>query len=178
MEIATIMTMRDGLLRVSEARDLRWKDVSWSDDGSGTVCIRHAKGDQKGEGAVQWFSPRTMRTLEAIGPKDAQEMDRVFGTKYRRDDIRTYPQGSYCRGARRRLLRSLAEGRDDIRHGRGGRVFDRDHTCGALEGSGDAGALYKVSRNGPRSCGAVVRRKTAGDAKRQAVAPASRGSVS
>ena len=83
IEIATVLAMRDGLLRVSEARDLRWKDVSWSDDGSGTVCIRHAKGDQKGEGAVQWLSPRTMRALEAIKPKDAQETDRVFGTKYR-----------------------------------------------------------------------------------------------
>ena len=84
MEIATVITMRDGLLRVSEARDLRWKDVTWSDDGSGTVYIRHAKGDQKGEGAVQWLSPRTMRALEAIRPKDAQETDRVFGVKYRR----------------------------------------------------------------------------------------------
>ena len=83
IEIATVLAMRDGLLRVSEARDLRWKDVSWSDDGSGTVCIRHAKGDQKGEGAVQWLSPRTMRALEAIKPKDAQETDRVFGTKHR-----------------------------------------------------------------------------------------------
>ena len=56
MEIAIVMTMRDGLLRVSEARELLWKDVTWSDDGSGTVYIRHAKGDQKGEGAVQWLS--------------------------------------------------------------------------------------------------------------------------
>ena len=84
IEIASVLSMRDGLLRVSEARDLRWKDVSWSDDGSGTAHIRYAKGDQKGEGAVQWLSPRTMRALEAIRPKDAQETDRVFGTKYRR----------------------------------------------------------------------------------------------
>ena len=81
MEIATVMTMRDGLLRVSEASNLRWADVTWSEDESGTVYIRYAKGDQKGEGAVQWLSPRTMRALEAIRPKDAQETDRVFGTK-------------------------------------------------------------------------------------------------
>lgn len=81
IEIATVLAMRDGLLRVSEARDLCWKDVTWSDDGSGTVCIRHAKGDQKGEGAVQWLSPRTMRALEVIKPKNAQETDRVFGAK-------------------------------------------------------------------------------------------------
>ena len=83
IEIASVLSMRDGLLRVSEARDLRWKDVTWSDDGSGTAHIRYAKGDQKGEGAVQWLSPRTMRALEGIRPKDAQETDRVFGTKYR-----------------------------------------------------------------------------------------------
>ena len=83
METATVLTMRGGLLRVSEARDLRWKDVSWSDDGSGTAHIRYAKGDQKGEGAVQWLSPRTMRALEAIRPKDAQETDRCFGAKDR-----------------------------------------------------------------------------------------------
>ena len=81
MEIATVLLMRDGLLRVSEARDLRWKDVTWSDDGSGTAHIRYAKGDQKGEGAVQWLSPRTMRAFEDIRPKDAQETDRVFGAK-------------------------------------------------------------------------------------------------
>ena len=84
IEIAIVLVMRDGLLRVSEARDLRWKDVSWSDDGSGTAHIKYAKGDQKGEGAVQWLSRRTMRALEAIRPKDSLETDRVFGTKHDR----------------------------------------------------------------------------------------------
>ena len=98
IEIATVLTMRDGLLRVSEASNLRWADVTWSEDGSGTVCIRHAKGDQKGEGAVQWLSPRTMRALKAIRPKDAQETDRVFGTKHDRTIYDRIHRAAICTG--------------------------------------------------------------------------------
>ena len=98
IEIATILAMRDGLLRVSEASNLRWADVTWSEDESGTVYIRYAKGDQKGEGAVQWLSPRTMRALEAIRPADAQETDRVFGTKHSRTIYRRIHRAAIIAG--------------------------------------------------------------------------------
>ncbi len=62
-DLAIIGLMRDGLLRVSEAADLTWKDLEEIGDGSGRLTIRYSKTDQEGEGAVVFVSRQTMGWL-------------------------------------------------------------------------------------------------------------------
>ena len=45
MDVAIITTMRDGLLRVSEAAALTWGDIQPQPDGSGLMRIRRSKTD-------------------------------------------------------------------------------------------------------------------------------------
>ena len=48
MDVAIASTMRDALLRRSEAAALRWADVELLPDGTGRVAIRRSKTDQEG----------------------------------------------------------------------------------------------------------------------------------
>ena len=79
LDIALVRVMGDGLLRVSEAAELRWGDVILSPDGSGIIRIRFSKGDPYGEGAYLWLSPPTMDSLERIMPQERDSTARVFG---------------------------------------------------------------------------------------------------
>ena len=79
LDIALVRVMGDGLLRVSEAAELRWRDVILSPDGSGVICIRFSKGDPYGEGAYLWLSPPTMESLDLIRPQNYDGAARVFG---------------------------------------------------------------------------------------------------
>ncbi len=40
-------------------------DVTFADDGSGTVLVRHSKADQAGEGAVVYIAPDTVDLVKA-----------------------------------------------------------------------------------------------------------------
>ena len=81
MDIALASTLRDGLLRRSEAAALRRGDVELLADGSGRLHVRQSKGDQEGSGAVLYLGPDAVRDLLAIRPPgvvtDAQAP--VFG---------------------------------------------------------------------------------------------------
>ena len=70
-ELALCRTMRDALLRRSEAAALTWADLERADDGSGRLTIRRAKGDQEGRGAVVYIGTEALAALEAIRPGDA-----------------------------------------------------------------------------------------------------------
>ena len=52
VDIALASTLRDGLLRRSEAAALRRGDVELLADGSGRLHVRQSKGDQEVSGAV------------------------------------------------------------------------------------------------------------------------------
>ena len=80
VDIALISTMRDALLRRSEAAALRWSDVEFRDDGTGRVTIRRSKADQEGEGAVQFISEDSAKALKTIRD-EALDSDRVFVLK-------------------------------------------------------------------------------------------------
>ena len=74
-DLAMIATARDGMLRCSELRALRWSDVERAEDGSGRITIRTSKTDQQGEGAVAYLSRDTLRRLEEIrGDADDQAL--------------------------------------------------------------------------------------------------------
>ena len=78
LDIALISLMRDAMLRVSEAADLTWPDISWEADGSGRLLLRRSKTDPEGEGAVLFLSAQTMSALEPIRRR-ATPADSVFG---------------------------------------------------------------------------------------------------
>ena len=78
VDIAVISTMRDGLLRVSEASALMWEDIEEEEDGTGRLYIRRSKTDAEGEGAVAFLSVQTMESLDAIRGMSSGE-DSVFG---------------------------------------------------------------------------------------------------
>ena len=79
LDVAIVTTMFDALLRLNEAAELLWADISYNRDRSGLLYIRHSKNDQEGRGAFQWLSPQTMEYLESIRPTGQDPDARVFG---------------------------------------------------------------------------------------------------
>ena len=69
-DIALISTMRDGLLRRSEAAALCWADIDFMQDGTGRLTIRRSKTDQEGAVTVQFLSKQTVSALRKIQPGD------------------------------------------------------------------------------------------------------------
>ena len=55
--IALVRTMRDGLLRRSEAAALKWQDLSTESDGSARLHIARSKTDQEARGHVAYLTP-------------------------------------------------------------------------------------------------------------------------
>ena len=81
LDIALASTLRDGLLRRSEAAELRWGDVELLVDGSGRLHLRRSKTDQEGLGTVLYLGPDAVRDLLAIRPAEPllDARGRVFG---------------------------------------------------------------------------------------------------
>ena len=52
VDVALLSVLRDGLLRRSEAAELRWGDVELQEDGVALLHIRRSKTDPEAEGAV------------------------------------------------------------------------------------------------------------------------------
>ena len=79
VDTALICTMRDAMLRRSEAEALTWADVAFMVDGTGRVTVRRSKTDQAGEGAVLYVSPATAAALMRLPGAMAIPQMRVFG---------------------------------------------------------------------------------------------------
>ena len=77
VDIALLYTMRDGLLRRSEAASLRWEDVVAWEDGTGRITIVRSKTDQYAKGAVLFISQKAIEALERIR-RDATPRGKVF----------------------------------------------------------------------------------------------------
>ena len=54
-DIAIASVLRDGLLRVSEAAELRWGDVELHEDGAALLHVRRSKTDPEAEGVVLYI---------------------------------------------------------------------------------------------------------------------------
>ena len=78
LDIALISLMRDAMLRVSEAAELTWNDVSAEADGTGRLLIRRSKTDSEGQGAIAFLSSQTMDALGSIRYTDRGTAS-VFG---------------------------------------------------------------------------------------------------
>ena len=81
LDIALASVMSDVGLRISEAANLRWRDVLDAEDGAGLVYIERSKTDQAGEGAYVVVTPDTLVALKLLR-KDSEtwsDDDLVFG---------------------------------------------------------------------------------------------------
>ena len=84
VDIALVRTLRDGLLRRSEAAALQWQDLSMeTSDGSGRLHIARSKTDQEARGHVAYLTPDTAACLQRIKPAGAQPEDRIFAMSAR-----------------------------------------------------------------------------------------------
>ena len=82
VDIALLSVLRDGLLRRSEAADLRWGDVEFQGDGAALLHVRRSKTDPEAEGVVLYIGQEAALALQAIMPEDAAVVDPaapVFG---------------------------------------------------------------------------------------------------
>ena len=81
MDVAIITTMRDGLLRVSEAAALTWGDIQPQPDGSGLMRIRQSKTDALSEGVLLYLGEEAMQAMGAIRPESVAPDSPVFGRR-------------------------------------------------------------------------------------------------
>lgn len=85
VDLALLATLRDGLLRRSEAALLTWGDIEFRDNGSALVTLRRSKTDQEAEGVVLYVGKEAAQALLAIRP--APELldpnTKVFGMSTR-----------------------------------------------------------------------------------------------
>ena len=76
VDVALLSVLRDGLLRRSEAAELRWGDLELQEDGSARLHVRRSKTDPEAEGVEE-----VTQALQAIMPEDTAVVDparRVF----------------------------------------------------------------------------------------------------
>ena len=83
VDVALLATLRDGLLRRSEAAALTWGDVEFRDNGSALLQLRRSKTDQEAEGRGT-----LRRQGSGPGPAGHQARDRAAGPQCKnlRDD--------------------------------------------------------------------------------------------
>ena len=81
LDIALASVLSDAGLRISEAADLRWRDVFDAEDGAGLVYIERSKTDQAGEGAYVVVTPDTLAALKQLREDSGfwADDDSVFG---------------------------------------------------------------------------------------------------
>ena len=68
VDVALLATLRDGLIRRSEAADLTWSDIAFRDDGAALITLRRSKTDQEAEGVVLYVGREAAQALLAIRP--------------------------------------------------------------------------------------------------------------
>ena len=79
--IALASVLSDAGLRVSEAAQLRWRDVLDAEEGAGLVYIERSKTDQEDEGAYVAITPETLEALKQLRKNSEVQTDEdlVFG---------------------------------------------------------------------------------------------------
>ena len=81
VDLALLATLRDGLLRRSEAAALTWSDIEFREDGAALITLRRSKTDQEAEGVTLYIGTEASQALLAIRPA-AELLDQgasVFG---------------------------------------------------------------------------------------------------
>ena len=78
MDIALLRTMRDGMLRRSEAAALTWKNFLMQPSGTGRLHIVRSKTDQASRGVYVYLGLKAVQALEAIRPPVLDPGQRIF----------------------------------------------------------------------------------------------------
>ena len=158
-ELALCRTMRDALLRRSEAAALTWADIEAAGDGSGRLTIRRAKGDQEGRGEVVYIGTAALDALEAIrlGRRRPRCSRLRFaarageGAQRERERDRACDRPRRAAGrARRGILGALAQNRHGPRPQPGRDGHPRDPAGRPLGQPGDGRALHPLGERRPR----------------------------
>ena len=78
---ALLLTMRDAMLRRSEAAALTWDDLEASEEeaGCGLLHVRRSKTDQGAEGVYLPLARETWQQLQRLRPAEPERGARVFG---------------------------------------------------------------------------------------------------
>ena len=85
LDIALASVLSDAGLRVSEAVQLRWRDILNAEDGAGLVYIERSKTDQVAEGAYVVITPETLAALKQLRQDSGlTPMRRCSGCRCRR----------------------------------------------------------------------------------------------
>ena len=66
VDVSLIGTMRDAMLRRSEAAALVWADITGAPDGTGRVTVRRSKTDQAGAGAILFLGDAVFECLTSL----------------------------------------------------------------------------------------------------------------
>ena len=66
LDITLASVLSDAGLRISEAANLKWRDVLDAEDGAGLVYIERSKTDQAGEGAYVVITPDTLAAMKLL----------------------------------------------------------------------------------------------------------------
>ena len=66
LDIALASVLSDAGLRVSEAAQLRWRDILDTESSAGLVYVERSKTDQAGEGAYVAITPETLVALKLL----------------------------------------------------------------------------------------------------------------
>ena len=66
LDIALASVLSDAGLRVSEAAQLRWRDILDTESNAGLVYVERSKTDQAGEGAYVAITPETLVALKRL----------------------------------------------------------------------------------------------------------------
>ena len=158
-DIAMMLLMRDALLRIGEAADLRWEDLAHEADGSGRLLIKRLKTDREGRGAVAFVSATTMNALRSI-----RKRRRSGGLALRAlltTDETQNKGGGEGGGSGRQLQRAQRAGG----HGAGPRArwngTHRSYERQALEEPRDARPLHSQRGSGTRRRCQVLRGRLA-----------------
>ena len=70
VDVALLSVLRDGMLRRSEASELRWGDLEFKEDGSALLQVRRSKTDQEAEGVVLYIGRSAAAALRALAPDE------------------------------------------------------------------------------------------------------------
>ena len=81
VDLALILVMRNGLLRVSDAAALRWGDVAVLADGGALIRLSRSKTGREGNGALVYVGQQAVRALSATQPHKGIKApeEKVFG---------------------------------------------------------------------------------------------------
>ena len=85
VDVALTATMRDAMLRRSEAASALWKHITENPDGTATLLIPRSETDQQAKGAYAHLTEETMGDLKRLRQTlwqegaEPSEDDRIFG---------------------------------------------------------------------------------------------------